>query len=72
MKAVLFTFLFAVLLVIFSNQSYSQYQVGRNTAGAMVGFGGGMYTGTGAIPIAVEFHFQLGNDQFFLDGTIVG
>jgi len=57
MKAVLFTFLFAVLLVIFSNQSYSQYQVGRNTAGAMVGFGGGMYTGTGAIPIAVEFNF---------------
>ena len=57
MKAVLVTFLLAVLLVTFNNQSYSQYRVGRNTAGVMVGFGGGGYVGTGAVPIAVEFNF---------------
>ena len=41
MKTVLATFLFAVLLVTFSNQSYSQYQVGKNTGSLSVGFGGG-------------------------------
>jgi hypothetical protein len=57
MKAVLVTFLLAVLLVAFSNQSYSQYQVGKNTGSLSVGVGGGGLTGTGAIPISAEFNF---------------
>jgi hypothetical protein len=57
MKAVLVTFLLAVLLVAFSNQSYSQYQVGKNTGSVSVGVGGGGLTGTGAIPISAEFNF---------------
>ena len=57
MKTVLATFLFAVLLVTFSNQSYSQYQVGKNTGSLSVGFGGGGLSGTGAVPISAEFNF---------------
>jgi Outer membrane protein beta-barrel domain len=57
MKAVLVTLLLTALLITFSSPSYSQYRVGRNTASASVGFGGGGLTGTGAIPISVEFNF---------------
>ena len=57
MKAVLVTFLLAAILVIFSNQSFSQYQIGKNTGSVSVGFGGGGLTGTGAIPISAEYNF---------------
>ena len=57
MKAVLVTFLLVALLVTCSNQSFSQYQVGKNTGSLSVGFGGGGLTGTGAIPISAEFNF---------------
>jgi hypothetical protein len=57
MKAVLFTILLSALLITFSTQSYSQYQVGKNTGSVSVGVGGGGLTGTGAIPISAEFNF---------------
>jgi hypothetical protein len=57
MKAVLVTFLLSALLITFSTQSYSQYQVGKNTGSVSVGFGGGGLTGTGAVPISAEYNF---------------
>jgi hypothetical protein len=57
MKAVLVTLLLTALLITFSTPSYSQYQVGKNTASASIGFGGGGLTGTGAIPISAEYNF---------------
>lgn len=57
MKAVLVTFLLSTLLITFSTQSYSQYQVGKNTGSLSLGVGGGYLTGTGAIPISAEYNF---------------
>jgi hypothetical protein len=57
MKHVLFTFLLASLVLVFSTTSYSQYQVGKNTGSLSVGFGGGGLSGTGAIPISAEYNF---------------
>lgn len=57
MKAVLFSVLLAALLITFSTQSYSQYEVGKNTGSLSVGVGGGYLTGTGAVPISAEYNF---------------
>ena len=57
MKAVLVTLLLTALLITFSTQSYSQYQIGKNTGSLSVGFGGGGLSGTGAIPISAEYNF---------------
>ena len=48
---------FLVIIIISSNFSFAQYQTGKNTFGAVLGFGGGGLDGDGAIPIAVEYNF---------------
>jgi hypothetical protein len=57
MKYVLFTFLLASFILVLSNTSYAQYQAGKNTAGVLLGVGGGGLSGTGAIPISAEVNF---------------
>lgn len=54
MKKVFFTLLVLIFAVTVTN---AQYQPGKNTFGALIGFGGGSLNGTGGIPIAVEYNF---------------
>src|ERR1035437_6000503 len=57
MKHVLFTFLLVLFVLFLSTTSYSQYQAGKNTAGVLVGIGGGGLSGTGEVPISAEVNF---------------
>lgn len=49
------TFLFLVFFV--TTLAFGQYQVGKNTAGAFIGIGGGGLSGTGGVPIGIEYNF---------------
>jgi hypothetical protein len=46
-----------LIIILFSGLSFAQYQTGKNTAGAVLGFGGGGLDGDGAIPIGLEYNF---------------
>jgi hypothetical protein len=46
-----------ILFFIVSSLTFGQYQVGKNTGGAFVGIGGGGLSGTGGVPIGVEYNF---------------
>lgn len=48
--------LLSVFLFV-TSVSFGQYAVGKNTAGAFIGVGGGGLSGTGAIPIGIEYNF---------------
>jgi hypothetical protein len=48
-------FLFLVLFV--TSMSFGQFKVGKNTAGAFIGIGGGGLSGTGGVPIGIEYNF---------------
>lgn len=64
-----FTAVFAFVLLV-SSFSFGQYS-GKSSLGALVGFGGGGLTGTGAIPIAAEFNFYKVNENVQL-GAFAG
>ncbi|MFO7447812.1 MAG: hypothetical protein R6W90_15720 [Ignavibacteriaceae bacterium] len=46
------------LLFLSSASSFAQFNSGKNTAGVLIGFGGGGLSGTGSIPpISLEYNF---------------
>ncbi|MFA7229003.1 MAG: outer membrane beta-barrel protein [Melioribacteraceae bacterium] len=49
--------LFSITILLATSLSFAQYQEGKQTAGALIGIGGGGLNGTGAVPIAVEYNF---------------
>jgi hypothetical protein len=51
-KVFLFIFLFFVVSL-----SYAQYQPGKNTLGAVIGFGNGSLPGSDGIPLTIEYNF---------------
>lgn len=57
MKVLFLTILITSLLLISSNTGFAQYKVGKNTAGVLLGIGGGGLNGTGAVPISAEINF---------------
>ena len=64
-----FTAVFALVLLV-SSFSFAQFS-GKSSLGVLAGFGGGGLTGTGAIPIAVEFNFYNYSDNLQL-GAFAG
>ncbi|MGE5401358.1 MAG: outer membrane beta-barrel protein [Ignavibacteriales bacterium] len=51
-KVLLLSIMFFVSSLVFG-----QYQVGKNTGGAFIGVGGGGLSGTGGLPIGIEYNF---------------
>lgn len=49
----------SLLSIIFfvTSLAFGQYQVGKNTAGVLIGVGGGGLSGTGGVPIVIEYNF---------------
>jgi len=45
------------MLFFVTSLAFGQYEVGKNTAGAFIGVGGGGLSGTGGIPIGIEYNF---------------
>ncbi len=56
-----FTAVFAFVLLV-SSFSFGQFS-GKSSLGLLAGYGGGGLTGTGAIPIAVEYNFYNYNEH---------
>jgi len=48
---------FLALVFFITSLSFGQYQVGKNTGGAFIGVGGGGLSGTGGVPIGIEYNF---------------
>ena len=47
-----------VFMVLFvTSLTFGQYAVGKNTGGAFIGVGGGGLSGTGGVPIGIEYNF---------------
>lgn len=64
-----FTAVFALVLLV-SSFSFGQFS-GKSSLGLLVGTGGGGLTGTGALPIAVEYNFYNYSDKLQL-GAFAG
>ena len=45
------------MLFFVTSLAFGQYEVGKNTAGAFIGVGGGGLSGTGGIPVGIEYNF---------------
>lgn len=45
------------ILFLTSSLAFGQYQSGKNTGGIFLGIGGGSLSGTGGVPIGVEYNF---------------
>jgi len=45
------------MLLFVTSLAFGQYEVGKNTAGAFIGVGGGGLSGTGGIPVGIEYNF---------------
>ena len=45
------------LVLFLTSLTFGQYAVGKKTAGAFIGVGGGGLSGTGGVPIGVEYNF---------------
>lgn len=48
---------FLCIVFFASSLMFGQYNVGKNTAGAFIGVGGGGLSGTGGVPIGIEYNF---------------
>jgi hypothetical protein len=45
------------IILFATSLTFGQYEIGKNTAGAFVGVGGGGLSGKGAIPVGIEYNF---------------
>ena len=66
MKKTIFFAVLVTILFVYSADSFAQYKEGKSTLGILAGYGGGGLTGTGAIPIGLEFNFMNLGDKMQL------